>query len=94
MAVLLPGLAVVPGAYGQSSLQKARASMENFDYADAARYYEKHFSVNPVQTDQARELAEVYIQMNDTRSAETWYARVVESDSRTAEDVLRYAHIL
>jgi len=80
--------------FAQKSLRKARNLKANYDYSKAIIHYHDYLkSANPSAQDQ-REIAESYIKLNDTKSAELWLAKVVSSPSYNATDLLNYAHIL
>jgi len=78
----------------QKSLQKARQMKDNFDYAQAIKHYNDYFKIHIPSGDDAREVAETYFKLNDTRMAEKWLEKVVNSPAKTAMDVINYAHIL
>ncbi len=78
----------------QNTLQKAKELQSDYDYAQAAALYQKHFAVRTPTLDEARDVANCYLMMSDTKSAGDWYARVVSYDSRTAQDVYIYANLL
>jgi outer membrane protein OmpA-like peptidoglycan-associated protein/tetratricopeptide (TPR) repeat protein len=80
--------------FSQKTLEKAQEMKANYDYAQAIVLYNDHFKTTPPKPDDARQLAECYMMMNDTRSSEEWLSKVVSSNSYNSEDLLNYANIL
>jgi len=78
----------------QRSLQKARSLKDNYNYAQALEYYKAYFALNTPSVEHMREVAESYFKINDTKNAELWLAKVVNSGLNNKEDMLNYAHLL
>ncbi len=93
MAIVMMAM-MTTQAFSQNTLQKARESMENYDFAEAASLYQKHFDYNTAEVGDARDLAQCYMKMNNTQAAEEWYGMVNTCSSKTAEDVYVYAGLL
>lgn len=81
-------------ALAQNLLERAKESMNNYDYAQAVSLYTKHFDYNTAEVGDARDLGQCYIRMNNTKAAEEWYGLVNTCTGRTAEDVFVYAGLL
>jgi len=88
-AVLVAGL-----ASGQTNLEKAKQMMANYEYQKAIGLYTAHFNTNPPSIDDARSLAECYMQVNDNKSATEWMGKVVSMQGAKPEDVKNYADLL
>ena len=92
--LILIALGYQTGMFAQRSLQKARELKNNYEYAKALDYYMNFFTTNTPSSDHAREVAENYFKINDTKNAELWLSKVVTSGASKPADVLNYAHIL
>ena len=79
---------------GQTSLQKAQTLKANYEYALAIDSYKDYFKTNSPTIENAREMAECYMILRDTKSAEIWLLKVISFDGYTAKDVLNYADVL
>jgi len=79
---------------GQTSLQKAHTAMANYQYALAIDSYNDYFKLNAPAIENARDMAECYMALRDTKSAEIWLSKVISFEGYLAVDVLNYANIL
>jgi len=87
-------LGALPTVQAQKKLIKAQGLNNKLAFSEAVEYYEAYFSKVAPDINQARELAECYTNLNDSKSVEKWYAKVLSFDNHTMDDVLKYAHIL
>ncbi|HNW99280.1 MAG TPA: OmpA family protein [Bacteroidales bacterium] len=78
----------------QTSLQKAKSLMASHEYSQAIDSYKEYFKTNPPTIENAREMAECYMMLRDTKSVEVWLSKVTSFDGFTANDVLNYANVL
>lgn len=72
----------------------ADKSFNSFHYAEAIKYYESILAKNPEDADSEEKLAESYRQINDTKNAEKWLAKVVQRPSAKPIHKLLYAEAL
>lgn len=80
---------------GQMMKKKAAdKSFNSFHYAEAIKYYESILAKNPDDLDSEEKLAESYRQINDTKNAEKWLAKVVQRPSAKPIHKLLYAEAL
>jgi outer membrane protein OmpA-like peptidoglycan-associated protein/tetratricopeptide (TPR) repeat protein len=80
--------------FGQNSLEKAKQLAVNFQYQKAIEQYKAYFAATPPAIDDARALADCYIQVNDTKSAALWMGKVVAMNAAKPADVKTYAGLL
>jgi len=81
--------------FGQGLKKKmADKSFTSFHYTEAIKYYESILKKNPGDTDAQEKLAESYRQINDTKNAEKWLAKVVENIAAKPIHKLYYAEAL
>ena len=81
-------------AYSQNKLQQAQALKMRYDYAQAINMYTDYFKTATPAVPDIRDLIECYMMINDTKSAETWYAQLISKGGYTAGDLLHYGDIL
>ncbi len=81
-------------AFGQNHLHKAKQFAANFQYQKAIAEYISYFESTTPARDDARDLANCYIEINDVKSAVTWMGKVVSMDKAKPEDVKIYASLL
>jgi outer membrane protein OmpA-like peptidoglycan-associated protein/tetratricopeptide (TPR) repeat protein len=81
-------------AYSQTSLQKAQALKNNYEYQKAIDEYTKYFSINTPSSADMRDLVECYNMVNDLVSAEVWLKKIISSYDYTATDLWNYASAL
>jgi outer membrane protein OmpA-like peptidoglycan-associated protein len=95
-SLILFFLFLVPGLLrGQDALlSRAEKSYRNFSYAKAIETYELAFRKDASSIAHARQLADSYWNLRDTRNAERWYAVVASSSQAIPEDLYRYAELL
>jgi outer membrane protein OmpA-like peptidoglycan-associated protein len=80
---------------GQGLKKKlADKSFSSFHYAEAIKHYEGILAKNPEDADSEEKLAECYRQINDTKNAEKWLAKVVQRSSAKPIHKLLYAEAL
>ncbi|MCU0440204.1 MAG: OmpA family protein [Raineya sp.] len=90
IAALLPTL-----MYGQGLKKKvADKGFSSFHYAEAIKHYESILAKNPEDADSEEKLAESYRQINDTKNAEKWYAKVAQRAGSKPIAKLYYAEAL
>lgn len=89
-------LSLLPAILCGQGLKKKTAdkSFYSFHYAEAIKYYESILAKNPDDTDSEEKLAESYRQINDTKNAEKWLAKVVQRPSAKPIHKLLYAEAL
>ena len=79
----------------QPSLRdRADELYRQYEYANAAKLYTRLVDTKKPRLQDLQRLAESYWQMNDYESAENWYARVVQQEEATADNLLRYGQVL
>lgn len=81
-------------SHGQTNLQKAQQMMGGYEYQKAIDLFTTHFQTNPPAIDDARLLAECYMEVNDTKSATVWMGKVVAFGNAKPTDVKAYAFLL
>jgi len=81
-------------ASAQNNLQKAQDMMAVYEYPKAIDIYNSHFQANVPTITDLRNLAECYLNINDTKSAMECMSKVVKLDGATPLDVLTYAALL
>lgn len=81
-------------ASAQNNLQKAQDMMAVYEYPKAIDMYNSHFKAHAPGITDLRNLAECYININDTKSAMESMSKVVMMDNATPLDVLTYAALL
>jgi len=75
-------------------MHKAKDLMNLFEYQKAIDLYKGHFKVVAPKISDMRNLAECYIQVNNTKDALEWMGKIASSDSSTADDIIKYAKLL
>src|SRR3546814_3209340 len=60
-----------------------------YEYANAAKLYTKLVDTKKPRLEDLERLADSYWQMNDYESAENWYARVVQQEETSANNLDR-----
>ncbi len=79
----------------QTKLQKAQAAAANYEYSKAIDLYLDCFNTTPAKPEEIRALVNCYSMVEDTKSAESWMAKLVSNDSAsTNADILAYAKLL
>jgi outer membrane protein OmpA-like peptidoglycan-associated protein/tetratricopeptide (TPR) repeat protein len=80
---------------GQTNIKikLANKKYNNFHYTEAIKLYEEILTVES-STEITEKLAHSYRKINDSKNAETWYAKVVENPKTNAENKLFYAQML
>jgi outer membrane protein OmpA-like peptidoglycan-associated protein len=81
-------------AIAQTKLQQAQTLKMKYDYAQAIKMYTDYFKTTTAAATDIKDLIECYMLLNDTKSAETWFAKLIAKGDYTAQDVLHYAGIL
>ncbi len=81
-------------SFAQTNLQKAQQMMATYEYQKAIDLFTAHFKTNPPAIDDARSLAECYMQVNDTKSATEWMGKVVAYSTAKPTDVKINANLL
>lgn len=89
MIFVLSGLTLA-----QTSLPKAEQQMQKFEYVKAIDMYLNHFKVRTPNDCDIRNIALSYIKINDTKNAEIWLAKLIQSGSANSEDIIIYADLL
>jgi outer membrane protein OmpA-like peptidoglycan-associated protein/tetratricopeptide (TPR) repeat protein len=79
--------------FAQTRLQKARTATANYEYSKAIELYVDYFKTTSPQPNDIRDLVNCYSMMGDTKSAESWMAKLISNDSNKT-DILSYAKIL
>jgi len=79
---------------GQTSLKKAQSFKASYEYAEAIDLYKEYFKLNSPTIEDARDMAECYMMLRDTKSAEPWLSKVISFEGFQAMDVLNYANVL
>ena len=74
--------------------QRADERFARYEYADAVPLYLQLADRRKPKLHDLERLAECYRLMNDYESAENWYARVIQLDGSTPENLLRYGEVL
>jgi outer membrane protein OmpA-like peptidoglycan-associated protein/tetratricopeptide (TPR) repeat protein len=72
----------------------ANKKYEQYHYADAIQMYEAIVSANPDNAEATEKLAHCYRKINDSKNAEKWYAKVVETPKSHPINKLYYAQSL
>ncbi|MDD3860176.1 MAG: hypothetical protein PHW83_08250, partial [Bacteroidales bacterium] len=80
--------------FAQTSLPVAEQQMQKFDYVKAIDMYLNHFIINKPNDTDIRNMSYCYIKINDTKNAEIWLSKVIQSGSATSEDIIIYADLL
>lgn len=83
----------VTGIKAQSHA-KAEEQMRRYEYFAAIETYQAHFKTHPATTKEIRNITYCYMQINDTKSAEKWLEKLVNSADAAADDVMTYADLL
>ncbi len=79
----------------QPSLRdRADELYRRYEYANAAKLYTKLVDTRKPRLQDLERLAESYWRMNDYESAENWYARVVQREEASADNLLIYGQVL
>ncbi len=78
----------------QSNLEKARLLALNYQYPKAIELYKASFDAIPPTADDARALADCYMQINDTKSATLWMGKTVAMAGAKPSDVKTYGKLL
>lgn len=81
-------------AFGQSNLVKAKEMMASYQYQKAIELFNAHFNTNPPLADDARLLAECYMEVNDTKAATVWMGKVVALGNAKPADIKIYGTLL
>ena len=81
-------------ASAQNDLQKAQDMMAVYEYPKAINIYNSHFQTHTPGITDLRNLAECYLNINDTKSAMEAMSKVVKLENATPADVLTYASLL
>ncbi len=95
--VLLAGLLTIGLGFAQeqpSLRDRADELYRKYEYANAASLYLELADTKRPRLSDLERLAFCYEQMKDYESAENWYARVVATDSRLPEHLIRYGEVL
>lgn len=95
LKIALPILFImaVTGLRAQSHA-KAEEYMNKYEFVEAIESYQQHFATHPATPKEIRNITYCYMQVNDTKLAEKWLEKLVNSSDATAEDVLIYANLL
>ncbi len=80
--------------FAQSSSPKAEQYMQNFEYVKAIETYQNHFKTNTPNPTDIRYITYCYMKTNDTKSAESWLSKLINSEAAIAEDIIIYADLL
>ena len=81
-------------AFSQNKLQQAQSLKMKYNYAQAIIMYTDYFKTATPQIADIRDLIKCCMMVNDTKSAETWYAQIIANGGYTSEDLLHYGDIL
>jgi outer membrane protein OmpA-like peptidoglycan-associated protein/tetratricopeptide (TPR) repeat protein len=81
-------------AFTQSSSPKAEQYMQNFEYSKAIETFQNHFKTNTPNPTDIRYITYCYMKINDTKSAESWFVKLINSEAVIPEDVIIYADLL
>lgn len=95
LKVFLPLLLVLTvGGLRAQSHAKAEELMQKYEFVKAIEAYQQHFKAHTATPDEIRNITYCYLQINDTKSAEKWLDKLVNSADVNAEDVKIYADLL
>jgi outer membrane protein OmpA-like peptidoglycan-associated protein/tetratricopeptide (TPR) repeat protein len=81
-------------SFGQNNLQKAQLMVSEGEYQKAIEYYNDYFKLNTPTVDEARNLAQCYMMVNDSKSATEWMSKVVEYKNAKESDKMIYGNLL
>lgn len=82
-------------AQEQPSLRdRADELYRQYEYANAVKLYAKLVDTRNPRSQDLERLAESYWKMKDYESAENWYARVVQLEDASPENLLHYGEVL
>lgn len=79
---------------GQNNLEKAQQMKTMYEFQKAIDLYNSYFESNAPKIDDARSLAECYMEINDTKLATEWMGKVVAFTEAKPADVKTYADLL
>ena len=79
-------------SFGQPA--KIKKGEKLYDFYSYTESIEKYEQISDKTIDIKRQLADSYFRINDYENSEKYYADIVNSDDRTAEDIYNYAYIL
>ena len=80
--------------YAQSTIEKAKLAMANYEYAKAITIYTDYFNTVSPGVNEMRDLSNCYVMIGETKKAEEWMAKVIAKEDYAAADVFTYAKIL
>ncbi len=73
---------------------KAKTLISNYEFVKAIALYNESFKSHNPSTEDYRSIAFCYMQINDTKNAKEWLAKLSTSNNPSPKDVLQYAHLL
>lgn len=94
MAVLTVFINAATAQEQPSIRDRADELYRRYEYANAVKLYAKLVDTRNSHLQDLERLAESYWRMKDYESAENWYARVVQRDDASPENLLSYGRVL
>ncbi|MFB2121504.1 OmpA family protein [Parapedobacter sp. 2B3] len=94
LSLLMLFINVATGQEQPSLRDRADELYRKYEYANAAKLYTKLVDTRSPRLQDLERLAHSYWQMNDYESAENWYARVVQRNEASPENLLHYGQVL
>jgi outer membrane protein OmpA-like peptidoglycan-associated protein len=78
----------------QNTAEKAENLMANYEYSKAIIVYQELLKINNNNAVYYRNIADCYLKVNDTKSAEKYLSKLVILEDASALDILNYGNVL